>query len=230
METTERVVAPQPPPAVPFENRRDAGRWLARALMAHHGDDIVVVGIAPGGVIVAAEVARELQAVLDVIVVRKVAAPARPGFIVGSIAPGVVRRDDELVREAGVSPRYLGFTTAHAAQEVNRAMELYRGRRHATPIEGRLVILVDDGFVTGLSAATAVESLRRRGPGRIVAASPMGTAAAIARLEAIADEVVCLETATCASPSAIAACYRRLEPVADDTVIESLQEASARSL
>ena len=176
----------------PYADRRAAGAALALALTRYVGrPDVVVLGLPRGGVPVAAEVARELQAPLDVLVVRKLGAPSQPELALGAIAPGGVRYvDDALVARTGTSPVALAAVEAAERRELARREVVFRAGRPAQPLRGRVALLVDDGIATGATMIAAVRSARAAGAVSVVVAVPVAPAGCSARFAGIADDVV----------------------------------------
>jgi putative phosphoribosyl transferase len=175
-----------------FANRSDAGNELARELAKYRGKDALVLGIPRGGVLVAAQIARALDAELDVAIARKLPAPGSPELAIGAVtANGGRFLDEALVSELGVSPEYLGRVTDEERAEAQHRERHYRGGRALARMKGRTVILVDDGLATGATMKAAVRSVRRREPARVVVAVPVGAADSCADLRREADEVVC---------------------------------------
>ncbi len=176
-----------------FTDRADAGRALAMALEEYRGrTDVIVLGLPRGGVPVAAEVARELGAPLDVFVVRKLGVPGHEEFAMGAIASGGVRVMNRSAVEMLSIPDALIERVAEREQrELERRERQYRGGRPAPRVAGQVVILVDDGLATGSSMRAAVAALRNLEPARIVVAVPVGSAETCRTLETEADEVVC---------------------------------------
>lgn len=179
----------------PFRDRADAGRRLAEALSEYHGRRPVVLGLARGGVVVAAEVAKALEADLDVFVARKVGAPSNPEYGIGAVAPEGARYFDEAaVDRLNLSPVEMDRLARREEQEMQRRIAAYRGGRPMPELDDRVAILVDDGLATGVTAAAAAMALRHLRPATLVFASPVCAEAGIARLRAYVDEVVCLGT------------------------------------
>ncbi|WP_380282838.1 phosphoribosyltransferase [Kitasatospora purpeofusca] len=183
-----------------FTNRRDAGRRLARRtgeyLRARAGEEPVVVGLAPGGVAVAAEVARELAAPLDVVVARPLNAPGN-GTPLGALAdegPPVLNR--RAMRGLGLGEEDLEAEVTHQRVELHRLEKLYRDCRPPVPVDGRTVVLVTDGVVFGPVVPAVVHALRGRGPGRLVLAAPVCDARSAAGLRRVVDVLLCLREAT----------------------------------
>jgi putative phosphoribosyl transferase len=205
-----------------FSDRRDAGRALAHALGPDQGRDAVVVGLARGGVVVAAQVAAELGLPLDAVAVRKIRHPWQPEYAIGAVTPG----DGVYVRAPdGLTPAEL----QHAVDSARvRAAELdARLHRDVGPIglRARTCILVDDGLATGATMIAAVRWARTRGAARIVAAIPVGASSSVSLLEDEADAVVCPNALD--EFRAVGVWYDRFDPV-EDTEVEQLLADSAR--
>ena len=160
---------------MPFTDRRDAGRQLARLLKSQGwGEDAVVLGLPRGGVPVAYEVARLLGAPLDVMVARKLGAPAQPEFGVGAVAPGgVLVLDERAMQMASATRAQMDQVVADETAEMERRLLLYRGEAWPPDVRGRTVILVDDGLATGVTARAALRALRAQGPAKLVLAVPV---------------------------------------------------------
>jgi predicted phosphoribosyltransferase len=179
-----------------YADRADAGRALANAL-AHlrAAPDAIVLGLPRGGVPVAYEVARALGLPLDVLVVRKLGLPQQPELAMGAIASGgAVVVNDEVVRYLGSRREAFEAVRAREQVELERRERDYRGARPPLELAGRTAILVDDGLATGATMEAAVRALRSLGARRVVVAVPVASQEAVERIEALADEVVCLAT------------------------------------
>jgi predicted phosphoribosyltransferase len=181
---------------LPFHDRRDAGQRLAQALRHYaHRADVVVLALPRGGVPVGFEVARALGAELDLLLVRKLGAPGQPELAIGAIASGgMTVMNAEIVDTLDVGPDAIAAIKAREARELERRERAYRGERHRPQLDGRTVIIVDDGIATGATLRAAIGALRSQAPARIVVAAPVAPADTIATLEREADEVVCLAT------------------------------------
>jgi erythromycin esterase-like protein/predicted phosphoribosyltransferase len=215
-----------PKPTNRFANRADAGRQLARRLSDYAGrSDVIVLGLPRGGVPVAAEVAKQLGAPLDVLLVRKLGVPGHPEVAMGAIAEGAVEvLDERLIRDLGI-PRVLVEQTAMRERlELDRRDQQYRGARRRPHVADRSVIVVDDGLATGATMEAAVAALRQLRPAAIVVAAPVGAPDTCARLGRLADRVVCVETP--ADLGAVGAWYDDFTQTTDEEVRQLIGAAS----
>ena len=173
-----------------FTDRAAAGRALADRLQAYAGrKDVVVLALPRGGVPVAWEVARALDAPLDLLIVRKLGVPRQPELAMGAIASGgAMYIDPKIVANSGVSARQLDEIVAAESLELIRRHALYCGKRQAVPVEGRTVIVVDDGVATGASMRVALVALRSAKPAWIVVAVPVAPPEAQELIGTAADE------------------------------------------
>ncbi|HTX24093.1 MAG TPA: phosphoribosyltransferase [Steroidobacteraceae bacterium] len=204
--------------AVYFDDRADAGRSLARALGAYAGrTNMLVLALPRGGVPVAYEVARALQAELDVFLVRKLGVPGHEELAMGAIASGGVRVVNERVvlamRIAGAT---IDSVTAAERDTLDRRERSYRGDNPRPDVRERIVILVDDGLATGSSMRAALEALGRQDPRRLIAAVPVAPPATCEALRAEADEVVCVSMP--AAFRGVSEWYRDFAQTTDDEV------------
>jgi putative phosphoribosyl transferase len=178
-----------------FVDRADAGRHLAQRLRHLRGADVAVLGLPRGGVPVAFEVAEDLHAPLDVIVVRKLGVPFQPEYGFGAIGEGAVRVvDDYVVRQTRLTGPQIGEVEARERALLDRRVNQLRGDHPPVPLAGRTVIIVDDGIATGSTARAACLVARARGANRVIIAVPVGSVEGTATARRDADEVVCLHT------------------------------------
>jgi predicted phosphoribosyltransferase/alpha/beta superfamily hydrolase len=177
-----------------FRDRRDAGRQLGERLAdTYSGKNVLVLGIPRGGVPVADEVARCLDAELDVVVARKLGAPGYPELAIGAVtANGGCFLNEDVIGELGVTKAFLEAVTREQREEARRREERFRAGRPAGGFSGRIVIIVDDGLATGATMRASVRSVRAGHPAKTVVAVPVGSQQACAALRSEADEVVCL--------------------------------------
>jgi putative phosphoribosyl transferase len=209
-----------------FEDRFDAGRFLAQHLKHHAGKpDVAVLALPRGGVPVAFEIARALGAPLDVFVVRKLGAPGYEELAMGAIATGGVRVfNEEVIQHLGVSESWIEASIREQEEELQRREEAYRGDRPPVEIENHTVILVDDGLATGASMRAAVRALRLRHPAAITVAVPIGSRDTCDQFRAEVEEVVCARTP---EPfHAVGAWYRNFTQTTDEEVRELLNRAA----
>ena len=180
----------------PFRDRSEAGQALAQELGAYTGrDDVIVLALPRGGVPVAFEVARALQAPLDVFVVRKLGVPGHEELAMGAIASGgVLVIEPGVIEDLAIPPDVVTDVAAREEQERLRREREYRGDRPEPDVRDRTIILVDDGLATGSTMRAAVAALRKLHPAKIIAAVPVAAPAACADLASEVDEIVCART------------------------------------
>ncbi len=205
-----------------FNDRRDAGRQLVPPLSKYKGQpNVLVLGLARGGVVTAYEVASGLGAPLNVVVVRKVGAPGNEELAVGAIAEnGEGIFNEQLIEILAVTQEYLQKEVERQKKNLKERLELYRGNSPAPAIEGKIVILVDDGIATGASMRVAVKSVRDAGAKKIVLAVPVAAPDSLRKIQKEVDEVVCLS-----SPiffEAVGAFYKQFDQTTDQEVIQLL--------
>lgn len=206
-----------------FSDREHAGRRLAELLRARDWVEPIVLGLARGGVPVAAEIAAELGAPLDVFVARKIGAPARPEFGIGAVTPeGPATYDEGSVRLLGLTFEDLDSACERERAEARRRLDRYRQGRASHHLEGRDVIVVDDGLATGVTAKASLRALREGAPHKLVLAVPVCARQAAAALRQEADEVVCASEPD--EFQAVGQWYTDFSQTTDDEVIDLLNE------
>ena len=179
-----------------FQDRQEAGRRLGERLKALAPASPVVFALPRGGLPVAAGVATALDAPLDLVLVRKLGVPMQPELALGAVVDGAAPMmivNDDVVADLAISADVIAAVEADALAEIERRRRLYLGDGVATSATGRTAIVVDDGIATGATAEAALRALRQQEPARLVLAVPVAPADSVARLAAVADEVVCLE-------------------------------------
>jgi putative phosphoribosyl transferase len=211
---------------VMFRNREEAGMRLAAELRTYKGSDVVVLALPRGGVPVAYEVARELEAPLDLVIVRKIGAPFQPELAVAAVVDGekpelVVNHD--VVEMLGITDAYLREEAGRELDEIERRRRAYVGDREHVPVEGKTVIVIDDGIATGASVRAALRAARRRGPSWLVLAIPVAPPSRVDALRVEVDDLVCL--ATPEMFFAIGQFYSDFHQVSDEDVRELLARA-----
>ncbi|MFJ8079244.1 phosphoribosyltransferase family protein [Streptomyces sp. NPDC096205] len=210
-----------------FDDRVDAGRRLADALDGLRGADAVVLGLPRGGIPVAYQVARSLDAPLDVLVVRKLGVPWQPELAFGAIGEHGVRvLNDDVLDAAGVSVAEQARVEERERAELERRVATYRVGRPPVPVRGRTVVVVDDGLATGATALAACRVVRGQGAARIVLAVPVAPDRTLSRLRAVTDDVVCLEAP--AAFGSVGAWYRDFDQTPDAEVTALLARAAER--
>lgn len=211
-----------------FRDRVDAGRRLAERLRPWQSADPLVVGLPRGGVPVAAEVAQALRAPLDVVVIRKVGVPWQPELAMGAVGEDGVRvLNDDVIAEIRISAEAIEEAANRAAAEVEERLTWLRGGRPAQSVQGRTVILIDDGIATGATARAAAQVLRHRGAARVVLATPVAAPQSLGAIRPLVDEIVCLSTPE--QLGAIGWWYEDFTQVSDEEVVRLLAAAAERA-
>jgi len=212
-----------------FRDRAEAGRYLAEQLRAYAGrDDVIVLALPRGGVPVGFEVAKALGAPLDAFVVRKVGVPGHEELALGAIASGgLFVLDQGLMRALGISRAEIEQTIAAELRELERREIAYRDGREPPQLEGKTVILVDDGLATGSTMRAAAMAVRRAKPARIVVAVPVAAAETCDEFRDVVDEIVCGLTP---KPfRAVGEWYVDFSQTTDDEVRELLARTAERA-
>ena len=208
-----------------FRDRADAGRQLSSLLQPFAGrEDVLVLALPRGGVLVGFEVARTLGCPLDVLVVRKLGVPNHTEFAMGAIASGGIRLVNyDVVRDLRISPRQVEERILYEQRELERREDLYRAGRRAPEVRGHVVIVVDDGVATGSTMRAAIAGLRQQDPKEIIVAVPIASRSVGQKLKDIADSVVCL--ATPADLYSVGEWYRDFSQTTDQEVRDLLSQA-----
>lgn len=210
-----------------FIDRVDAGKKLAKRLLHLKARNPVVLALPRGGVPVAFEVAKALAAPLDLLLVRKIGVPFQEEYALGAIADGGEPElviDEDIRCGLNIPEDYVVQARTEALEEIERRHRVYLGNRAPVELAGRTAIIVDDGIATGATMKAALRAVRRRGPARLVLAVPVAPPEAIRRLQAEADEVICLQ-----EPEYFAAVgqfYQNFGQTRDDEVIDLLKRSA----
>ena len=213
-----------------FENRHDAGRQLAKKLSGYKRQPVIVLAIPNGGVPVALEVALALEADLTLVISRKIPIPLNPEAGFGAIADdGTIILNEIAVKRIGLSRQQIEYEASKVRAEIKQRSLLYRGNRPLVSVNGRTVIIIDDGLASGFTMLAAVESVRRRRPREIIVAVPAASAIALKQVERVADKIV-----TCVTGFmprfAVADFYHHWYDLSDDEVVRYLNQWRMRHL
>jgi predicted phosphoribosyltransferase len=203
-----------------YFDRLDAGQQLAQKLARFEGSDVVILALPRGGVVLGVEVAKELEAPLGLVLVRKIGHPAYPEYAIGAVAEDEmpIYNEDELT---GIDSGWLKQANAAASQLNKQRRAMYFGSDYIPPsITNKTVIIVDDGIATGLTMEAAVRAIQNKHANRIIIAVPVASLESIHRLEGLADEIIILEDPRTFRGS-VGAHYQQFEPV-DDKEVQSL--------
>jgi putative phosphoribosyl transferase len=213
---------------VRFRDRVEAGRMLANALRDYaNRQDVLILALPRGGVPVGYEVAKALDAPLDIFLVRKLGVPGGEELAMGAIASGDVKvLNEEVIKMEGISDRDIEFVYAKEREELRRRELAYRGNAAAPQIRDKTVILVDDGIATGSTMRAAVTALRRQRPSKLIVAVPTAPRSSCAVLRLLADEVVAVMTP---EPFfAVSQSYESFGQTSDEEVRELFERSKRR--
>jgi predicted phosphoribosyltransferase len=178
-----------------FENREEAGKRLAKELLAYRGKATIVFAIPRGGVVTAYEIAKVLDAPLDIIIPRKIGAPGNQELAIGAVTEdGTTILNTRLVTMLDISDAYIESEKTKQIEEIKRRVKTYRGEHSPKDFEGKIIILVDDGIATGATVRAAIHSLRKGNPSFIIVAIPVGPPDTIQELKQEVDKLICLIT------------------------------------
>jgi putative phosphoribosyl transferase len=210
-----------------FQDRREAGHLLAEAIAERRLEDPVVLGLPRGGVVLAAEVAKKLDAPLDIILVRKLGAPLQPELAIGAVIDGAepqIVLNPDVVRLTDASEDYIREEVARQVEVIEARRRQWIAGRPRVPIAGKTAIVVDDGIATGATMRASLQALRRQQPKKVVVATPVAARETVEALKLEADEVICL-----LAPDALGAIgffYRDFSQVSDEEVTEILRQTA----
>jgi predicted phosphoribosyltransferase len=206
----------------PFLNRTIAGELLAYELSDYRSQKPVVVGIPPGGVIIAREIAEELHAQLDIVLAHKLRTPGDSELAMGSVSErGDLFLNQDIMRGAYISDRDIEQEKTAQITEIERRVKLFRIIRPRIPLQGRTVIITDDGIATGATTQAAIKAVQAEKPKKLILAVPFGSEDILRELAVEVDEVVCLKSPP--GLTAIGQIYINFEAVTDEEVIEILK-------
>jgi len=181
---------------MPFSNRTEAGRELAKALAFYKEQHPVILALPRGGAPVAAEIAAALEAPLDLVLVRKIGVPFQPELAMGAVIDGqepLVVRNEQVIRMAEINESEFDAIRDRELEEIERRRKLYLGNRPHPEVTGQTVIIVDDGIATGATIRVALRAIRMRKPRKLILAVPVAPTQSLDELRTEADEIVCLE-------------------------------------
>jgi putative phosphoribosyl transferase len=207
-----------------FQNRTDAGRQLAKALLKYKRRHPFILALPRGGVPVAAEVAAALDAPLDLLLVRKIGLPSQPELAMGAVTDGeepTIIRNNDVIELSGISDQEFDSVCKEERAEIERRRRRYLGDRPRSEVRGHVTIIIDDGIATGATTLAAIRAVRRREPKELVLAVPVAPLDTIKKLRPEVDAIVCLDTPE--DFGAIGYFYRDFHQVSDDEVIAILR-------
>lgn len=215
---------------MPFVNRTEAGRRLAKALAAYERESPIVMALPRGGVPVATEVAQALHAPLDLVLVRKIGVPTQPELAMGAVVDGpapVTIRNEDIIRLCGITEDEFAAVRTKELGEIERRRRLYMADRPHPDVTDKTVLVVDDGIATGATTRAALQALRLRKAGKIVLAVPVAPTDTLHNLRNDADTIVCLEDHL--NFGAIGVYYADFRQLSDADVISLLDRSVTRS-
>lgn len=206
-----------------YNDRIDAGLHLAHKLTKYkNNEDVIVLGLARGGVVVAAEVARELNVPLDVIVACKIGAPSNSELAIGALTSGgSTYLNESLMKKIGVTVDHLKPIMEQVKEEAVRRVELYRAGRSPLNLENKITILVDDGVSTGATMLVAIQAAKSSGAKKIVIAVPVASDEALKLIAGATDEIICLMTSNMVVN--VGQFYSKFPQVTDDEIVDLME-------
>lgn len=206
-----------------FENRQKAGKRLAKKLSQFQDENLLVLALPRGGVPIGVEIARALNASLDVIVARKLGAPHNPEFGIGAIAEGNTQvLDKRSIRQIQISKKGLEELIKKEKEELKRRVNLYRKNRSPPLMKDKTVIIADDGLATGVTAKAAINSVKKRKPKQIIFAAPVCAYDTARELKGLADDVICITRPH--DFESVGRWYKEFEQINDEEVVNFLKK------
>lgn len=207
-----------------FEDRKEAGRRLGQSLRKYKFEKPIILAIPRGGVVIGSEVAKTLKAPLDVIIARKIGVPSQQELGMGAVAEGGIEiLDKKLIKSLRIPKNLINEIIMKERAEIERRKAVYRGDRPMINIENRVVILVDDGLATGVSAKAAIMRIKKLNPRKIILAAPVCAFDSARDIKRLVDELVCLVTPP--EFNAVGTWYTNFKQVTDEKVKSLLKES-----
>jgi putative phosphoribosyl transferase len=207
-----------------YKDRKDAGIQLASLLMKYRDrKDVIVLALPRGGVVTGYEIAKALNCPLDILIIRKIGFPGQPELAVGAISEtGAVVLNEGIISTYNVSKDYIEKEITKQKNEISRRINFYRGGKGISPLDGKTIILVDDGIATGATMKAAISTMKKEKIVRLIAALPVSSEDAVEEIKKMVDEWVCPETD--AWFTAVGNYYQDFAQVSDDKVTELLKQ------
>jgi putative phosphoribosyl transferase len=211
-----------------FSDRRDAGVQLASRLEEYKGQTgLLVLALPRGGVETGYEIAHYLKVPLDIVIVRKIGFPGQPELAIGAVSEtGGVVLNDSIISMYGVSKDYIEREVSQQKKEISRRVELYRKGRRLPSLEGKTIILVDDGVATGATVKAAIITLKEEKLKKLIVALPVAPAGMADEIGQMADTFICIETPF--DFMAVGAYYHDFTQVSDEEVINLLERSAKK--
>lgn len=205
-----------------FANRNQAGQELAAVLEKYRGQDLIIMGIPRGGLVVAAVIAEILDAPMDIIVPRKIGSPFNPEVAIGAVTQdGTLLKDERVIDLLGLSEEKIKKAADTVRREISRREAIYRNNRPAPDLRGKIVIIVDDGIATGFTVKAALKSVRKYCPKKLVLAVPVAPPETVEELQDSVDDLVCLYSPT--EFRSVGEFYQDFNQTTDKEVIDLLK-------
>ena len=207
-----------------YKDRKDAGLQLASRLTKYKDrEDVLVLALPRGGVVIGYEVAKALNCLLDIIIIRKIGFPGQTELAIGAVSEtGAVVLNEDIISTYTVSKEYIEEEISRQKKEISRRITLYRSGKGIPPLDGKIIILVDDGVATGATIKAAISTLKKEKIVRLVAALPVSSKEAEEKIKKTVDEWVCPETP--ADFAAVGNYYQDFTQVSDEEVVELLKQ------